>query len=248
MKHSLVKIKNNFRAPLYKLLNQRKHKYQCTICGYRGPFIDKLSKKSVRSRLNAKCPSCSSMERHRFQYFLLEQVLSDRDRATLSLLHFAPEPSLENVFREQFLRYVTADLLRDTVDYKFDVQQIPFDDRTFDVILNSHVLQYVPDDLKALSELARVLKPGGVALLPVPLLHEQTIEKQQLDPELQMPHEPGVDYFDRYQPFFDKVDLHYSSQYSDDYHFFRQLTSDHPFPLKLGEGRYGDIIPICYKN
>ena len=126
MSNQMLRIKNSIRAPLFKVLNRRKEKFLCPVCDYHGPFVDKLPKKKIRSRLNAKCPSCSAMERHRFQWFILQKVLAGKEWSELSVLHFAPEPCLEDRLRAQCGRYVTADLLRTTVDYQFDVIDIPF--------------------------------------------------------------------------------------------------------------------------
>ena len=248
MSNQMLRIKNSIRAPLFKVLNRRKEKFLCPVCDYHGPFVDKLPKKKIRSRLNAKCPSCSAMERHRFQWFILQKILAERDLSDMSVLHFAPEPCLEDRLRAQCGRYVTADLLRTTVDYQFDVIDIPFADETFDVVLNSHVLQYVQDDLRGIAELSRILKPGGIALLPVPLLHEKTVVMDVPDAILGMYHEPGPDYYQRYEAFFQRVELHDSSAEDDQYHFYLELLSDADFPLKQGERKYGDIIPVCYKS
>ena len=43
-----------------------------------------------------------------------------------------------------------------------------FDTASFDCVLCSEVLEHIPDDLKALSELRRVLKPGGTLVVTVP--------------------------------------------------------------------------------
>jgi len=43
----------------------------------------------------------------------------------------------------------------------FDVQSIPFEDRHFDAVIANHMLYHVPDRARALSEIRRVLKPGG---------------------------------------------------------------------------------------
>ncbi len=248
MSNQMLRIKNSIRAPLFKVLNRRKEKFLCPVCDYHGPFVDKLPKKKIRSRLNAKCPSCSAMERHRFQWFILQKVLAGKEWSELSVLHFAPEPCLEDRLRAQCGRYVTADLLRTTVDYQFDVIDIPFADEAFDVVLNSHVLQYVQDDLRGIAELSRILKPGGIALLPVPLLHEKTVVMEVPDPILGAYHEPGLDYYQRYEAFFQRVDLHGSAAEEDQYHFYLELLSGTDFPLKQAERKYGDIIPVCYKG
>jgi ubiquinone/menaquinone biosynthesis C-methylase UbiE len=40
---------------------------------------------------------------------------------------------------------------------------------TFDIIWASHILEHVKDDIKAIQEITRVLKKGGIAVLPVPV-------------------------------------------------------------------------------
>ena len=64
--------------------------------------------------------------------------------------------------------YITADLESPLAKVKMDVHAIPFPDNQFDVVLCNHVLEHVASDFKAMSELSRVLKPGGWAILQVP--------------------------------------------------------------------------------
>lgn len=45
---------------------------------------------------------------------------------------------------------------------------LPFRHATFDAVLASDVLEHIDDDLQAVSEIARVLKPGGIAVISVP--------------------------------------------------------------------------------
>jgi SAM-dependent methyltransferase len=90
-----------------------------------------------------------------------------------------------------------------------DIHEIPFEDNQFDIIFCNHVLEHVRDDKLAMSEMLRVLKPGGWAILQIPIFHplkEKTIE----DPSITDPKERetlfgqddhvrmyGLDYADR---------------------------------------------------
>jgi SAM-dependent methyltransferase len=49
-----------------------------------------------------------------------------------------------------------------------DIRALPFAPGTFDIVLATDVIEHIPDDAPALDEIARVLKPGGVALITVP--------------------------------------------------------------------------------
>lgn len=64
--------------------------------------------------------------------------------------------------------YITADLESPLAKVKMDVHEIPFEDNTFDAAMCNHVMEHVADDIKAMSEIFRVLKPGGWAILQVP--------------------------------------------------------------------------------
>ena len=86
------------------------------------------------------------------------------------VLHVAPDLGLRGRLEEiPGLEYVTGDLLRPDVDVRLDITAIPFDDGRFDLIICSHVLEHVPDDLLAMREMARCLGPGGRAIVMVPL-------------------------------------------------------------------------------
>jgi SAM-dependent methyltransferase len=52
--------------------------------------------------------------------------------------------------------------LADKIDYQVgDAQQLPFDDLSFDVVAMALVLSFIPDQPKAVSEMVRVVRPGG---------------------------------------------------------------------------------------
>ncbi|HYF50255.1 MAG TPA: methyltransferase domain-containing protein [Planctomycetota bacterium] len=79
---------------------------------------------------------------------------------------------------QQFLGsgYVSADLMSSLAMLKLDITALPFGRHSFDVILCSHVLEHVVEDAQAMREMVRVLKPGGYALLMVPITADATIE------------------------------------------------------------------------
>ena len=64
--------------------------------------------------------------------------------------------------------YITADIESPLAKVKMDIHDIPFGESEFDVVFCNHVLEHVDDDLKAISEIYRVLKPKGWAILQVP--------------------------------------------------------------------------------
>jgi len=86
------------------------------------------------------------------------------------MLHLAPEYSLDrNLARLSQVRRTTADLDGARVDVAADITAMPFADGAFGAILCSHVLEHVPDDRAAMAELHRVLRPGGWAMVMVPV-------------------------------------------------------------------------------
>lgn len=241
------RAKTAFKRMVFPIVYHSRDQYRCVVCGYVGPFAHKKTTKWLRSRLNAKCPGCSSLERHRFQWQLLDELLDGRDRSQLSLLHFAPEPCLEVRLRPQFGTYLSADLFRTNVDRQVDVQNMPMADNSFDVILCSMVLHYVEDFEAGLREINRVLKPGGLAMLPVPMIHQNTCHTPAADSVLNMVVEPGPDFYEAYQVFFDEVRVHRSTDYDDSLHFYLEQTDEHPFPMRLAHQKYADTIPVSRK-
>ena len=241
------RAKTALKRMVFPIVYHSRDQYRCVVCGYVGPFAHKKTTKWLRSRLNAKCPGCSSLERHRFQWQLLDELLDGRDRSQLSLLHFAPEPCLEVRLRAQFGTYLSADLFRTNVDRQVDVQNMPMADNSFDVILCSMVLHYVEDFEAGLREINRVLKPGGLAMLPVPMIHQNTCYTPAADSVLNMVVEPGPDFYEAYQVFFDEVRVHRSTDYHDSLHFYLEQTDEHPFPMRLAHQKYADTIPVSRK-
>jgi SAM-dependent methyltransferase len=135
-------------------------------------------------RAEARCPRCNSYERHRVLWMWL------RDRGELAggdldMLHIAPEPVFEQRLRAlPGLRYVAGGLYPSGEQVRVDLTDIPFPPDSFDVVLCNHVFDEIPDDRRALSEIHRVLRPGGrlITQTPVDKRRETTYEDPSLSP------------------------------------------------------------------
>src|SRR6185295_14010846 len=84
-----------------------------------------------------------------------------------------------------FIAYRSADLARRDVDDRgIDLTDMKaYADSSVDVFLCSHVLEHIPQDRRAMRELARILKPGGFGIVLVPLVVgvEDTLEDPAID-------------------------------------------------------------------
>jgi len=128
-------------------------------------------------RPEALCPVCGALERHRLVWLYMERRTDLLDGRAKRLLHLAPEKELERRLRAvRGLDYLSGDRCGAGVTVRLDVTALPFGDDSFDVICCSHVLEHVPDDLRAMAELFRVLRPGGWAILQSPVSGDATIE------------------------------------------------------------------------
>lgn len=185
--------------------------------GLRGDrFTDPIDGKSYRkflsygygtTRPNVLAPGTLSLERHRLLWLYLQRETDFFERPR-KVLHVAPEQAFLDRFRAlKHLDYTTTDLESPLADITADLTDLPFVDNTFDMLICNHVLEHIPEDRKAMSEIYRVLKPGGMAILQVP--YEAAREKTFTDDSITDPKERakifgqydhvriyGMDYFD----------------------------------------------------
>src|SRR4051794_39026878 len=102
-----VIIRDRIRFLLFRLKTclSKKQKFECPVCGYRGPLMDMNPPTGLRK--HAKCPNCGALERHRLQYLAIKAVLNGRDTSKMKMLHFAPEPSFRPIFAAWFGEYTS---------------------------------------------------------------------------------------------------------------------------------------------
>lgn len=155
-------------------LSPERARVECNLCGWRGSrFLTHCAAGYVDR--NSFCPRCRSYARHRGFAWLLEhefaQAFEPLARGSGRRILFAPEPGLARLLSVRLQRIEGADLDggREGVTLVEDLQSLSFADGSVDFAAAFHVLEHVPDDRRALRELARVLSPRGRLLLCVPM-------------------------------------------------------------------------------
>lgn len=133
---------------------------------------------------NCNCPFCLSSDRERLYLLFLHNFLQERNAPT-SILDFAPNASFSRALKkEKLVKYTSADLYRDDTDMRLDICNMnTVKNDVFDVLICSHILEHVDHPEKALSEIYRVLKAAGIAIVMVPLFWDvrETIENAHED-------------------------------------------------------------------
>lgn len=180
----LIRLSYIFR--LFTPLIFKGNAVACPVCNKK--FSKFLSYGSeVAHRENVLCPNCLSLERHRLLWIYLQEH-TGFFKDELKVLHMAPEQCFYGRFKKlKNLDYLCGDLYSPLADIKFDLHDIPLEDNLFDVVLCNHVLEHVADDHQCMKELYRVMKPGGFAILQVPIDYSR--EHTYEDPSITSPEE-----------------------------------------------------------
>ena len=239
----LIKLSNWLRPIIALILKGTK---------YTDPIDGKSYRKFLpygyqKIRKNVLAPGTFSLERHRLFWIYLKNETDFFSATKKKVLHFAPEQAFYNQFKKiKKLNYTTTDLFSPLADIKADICNLPFKDNQFDYIFCNHVLEHIPDDNKAMSELFRVLAPNGIGIFQIPqdLSREFTFEDDSVtDPKEraiifgQYDHVRvyGRDYFDKLREIgFNVAAIDYT----------KKLTKKEIDKYRLAQG---ELIPVCRK-
>jgi len=226
-------------VPFYK-----GHNVKCPVCEHEFRKFLPYGNKGEDNRL---CPYCLTLERHRLLWLYLKEK-TNFFKGNLKVLHIAPEQPFLKRFKElKNLEYYTADLVSPIADIKMDIQNMPLEDESFDVVICNHVLEHVDDDVKAMKEIYRVLKKGGWAILQVPINYnrDKTFEDKSItDPKErekffgQYDHvrEYGKDYPERLRSVgFRVIEDDFIKKFSDDEINFYRLSKNEIIYLSIKE-------------
>lgn len=140
---------------------------ECNVCGWRGrKFYPNTG--TGYHEADTVCPGCLSLDRHRSLLALLV-ARTDLFAGGRRVVEVAPSPGFEALMRVQpGVDYTSFDLAPFAME-RHDITAMNFPDDSVDYFLCFHVLEHLPEDAPAIAEIHRVLRPGGTAVLQVPL-------------------------------------------------------------------------------
>lgn len=197
------------------------------------PIAKKEFRSFVKINNDLVTPSNGARARQRLVWHFLENELHILERP-ISILHVAPELSFFNVLsKQENLTYIPGDKM--VAGYSnqkgvknIDLTQLEFEADRFDLVLCNHVLEHIPDDWAAMSEMFRVLKSGGVAVVTVPI--KESLSETYENPAITSPKEReehfgqwdhvrhyGLDIKDRLEALGFSVEMNrYGARFSED--------------------------------
>lgn len=166
---------------------RRSRKVECDCCGWKGNrfFLQTFITGARVYRCREMCPRCLSLERQRQLVHHLKNrtYLFSFDAPTI--LDIGPSKAMVKWFQKQGYNIVSVDLMRGIATIRMDITRLGFRDSVFDVIVCSHVLEHVRDDMAAMKEMLRVMKVRGSCVIQVPIQPDllETVEYARPRPE-----------------------------------------------------------------
>lgn len=195
--HSFLK---EMRSDPYKLPYMG-DTFTCSVCGtglaYFNPIDPALLEMADKHQLaypmfsfetinlfKYSCPRCCASDRDRlYALYFKKRLDGTPGDKKYNLLDIAPSALQYMLKKWPCINYRSADLYNPTADDKVDITDMKiYEDGRFDIFLCSHVLEHVKEDIKAMRELYRVLKPGGwgIAMVPINTSIEDTFEDDSI--------------------------------------------------------------------
>ncbi len=147
--------------------------HQCNICKI------KIRTFVANQRGDLLCPSCGSLPRDRRLWQILE---SDFLREDDTILDFSPSRCLSKKMKSiNHINYMPSDLSGNfNADFKYDITNLKIETNTVDLVICYHILEHIDNDLQAMSELYRILKNNGKAIIQTPFKEGEIYENKAI--------------------------------------------------------------------
>lgn len=156
--------------------------YHCNVC-------NKGLRKFVLLKNGEKiCPSCGSLPRNRRLWEILQSGFLKNNP---KILDFSPSRNLYRILKKnKQISYLSSDFSGEFLaEKKYDITQLAIKDLSFDLVICYHILEHIEDDLRAMRELYRVLKIGGVCIIQTPYKKGNLYEDKTIrSPEERLKH------------------------------------------------------------
>lgn len=176
-----------------RVINRKK--VTCECCGWEGnnffPYLNNVEASNYHVA-HEICPQCYSKSRFRLlvRYIKLHKDFLLKEKNKKRLLEVGPVKSFQDWLLAFALcnniEYFSIDIEnRAGVRAVMDVKQLGFSDKSFDIIIYSHVLEHIKEDTITLGELRRVLQDDGIIfiMVPIDMRREETVEYNEPNPK-----------------------------------------------------------------
>jgi len=255
------KIATNFRRSINKYAFWMTANNYCLFCknysrinlphGTLLTISKRYLKKSVPTkglRVNAVCPTCCSYDRERFLNYILENYTTIYSE-NYHILHIAPEKNIKDKFDGKNPNYITGDIKLGKANNLVDLTDMrsQFEDKYFDFIICSHVLQDIEHERDAIIEMKRVLKNDGLLVLTIPICFQinTTLENHHLtSPIEKLIHYGNRDHFRIYGNDYSNRLIQYGFLVKE----FQANKSDCSSDIIKNRFIGGDIVMFCKTN
>ncbi len=139
----------------------------CNVCGWQGKNFYTFYNEMFRIKDETLCPKCGSCIYQRYLAKYLEENFSTT--SPYKVLEISPYRS-DPVGRVlKGMDFTSIDIVKGRAMVQMDLRDLAFEDNTFDIIVCSAVLEHIKEDVVALGEMYRALKPDGVVIIEIPM-------------------------------------------------------------------------------
>ena len=219
----------NRATNFYRTIFYRGDKVLCEICNWKGKlFFDR------------KCPKCNSLPRTRLIPFTLGYFESIKPHD--KILHIAPNIHEYNFMRQRFSELSIYDRLNIRpvahINIVQDLTNTNLESNIYDLAIAWHVLEHIPEDIKAIKEVYRLLKPGGRFLISVPIYPNGNLKTYEdskiaykdygkIHGHYDHCRSCGLDYYERFETYGFKTNTLFVNSLDENKKKYFGLRTDH---------------------